>query len=95
MIDGLWSGLLGGFLGPVVAKIIGKFSYWKVFVFILVCIYIFIFLVAIFKSGVEKGFSTAVAISLGMPGHWRRLGLPRFLHFALSFKCVRVRRVDF
>ena len=68
MIDGLWSGLLSGFLGPVVAKIIGKFSYWKVFVFMLTCIYIFIFSVAIFKSGVEKGFSTAAAISLGMPG---------------------------
>ncbi|WP_321838742.1 hypothetical protein [Burkholderia cepacia] len=88
MIDGLWSGLLGGFLGPVVAKIIGKFSYWKVFVFILVCIYIFIFLVAIFKSGVEKGFSTAVAISLGMPGALAPIGFAAVFAFC-AFLQVR------
>ncbi|MCA8282466.1 hypothetical protein LGN21_23015 [Burkholderia cepacia] len=88
MIDGLWSGLLGGFLGPVVAKIIGKFSYWKVFVFMLACIYIFIFSVAIFKSGVEKGFSTAVAISLGMPGALVPIGFAAVFAFC-AFLQVR------
>ncbi|MBN3724244.1 hypothetical protein [Burkholderia sp. Ac-20379] len=81
MIDGLWSGLLGGFLGPLVSRAIGKLSYWKVFIFILALIYIFIFSVAILKAGFEQGVATSIGIIFTVPGVFVPIGFSAIFSF--------------
>ncbi|MEX3896313.1 hypothetical protein [Paraburkholderia sp. BR10954] len=81
MIDGFWSGIFGGLLGPAISRWLGRYTFWKVFFLTLTAIYALMFLIAGFKFGVVHAFKTISAIIFTVPGFFAPAGIAAALAF--------------
>jgi hypothetical protein len=81
MIDGFWSSVLGGMLGPAISRWLGRYTFWKVFAISLIAMYALMFLVASFKFGVVHAIKTVSAIVFTVPGFFAPAGIAAALAF--------------
>jgi hypothetical protein len=81
MIDGFWSGIFGGLLGPAISRWLGRYTFWKVFVISLIGIYALMFLIASFKFGVVHAIKTISTIIFTIPGFFAPAGIAVALAF--------------
>jgi len=61
------SGLIGGLFGTVIAKVLGKFSLWKVFVATLVVLYGGAFMMGLVLVGIEKALPIFAELFAPLP----------------------------
>jgi LytS/YehU family sensor histidine kinase len=60
MIDEILSGMLGGLLGPALAKWLGRFRYWVIFFVAMIAAHVGLFVAGVYA----KGFQAAIKITL-------------------------------
>lgn len=53
MVDGFWSGILGGLFGPVIAQWMAKLKYWVVFLVAMMATHIGLFIVGAYARGIH------------------------------------------
>lgn len=75
MIDGFWSGIFGGLLGPVISRWLGRYRFWKVFFVLLIGMYASLFFIGIFKIGLAESAKRIVAVIFTLPGILAPIGV--------------------
>jgi hypothetical protein len=81
MIDGFWSGVFGGLLGPAISRWLGRYRFWKVFIVLLIGLYASLFFIGIAKVGLADSAKRIVAMVSTLPGILAPVGIAAALAF--------------